>query len=471
MGVFLARNLRQYVARHRLLKPGDRVGVAVSGGPDSVALLRVLLEMRADLGSVLSVVHFNHKLRSHESDGDEQFVRALAATHGLEIHASDAETARFAREKEFSIEAAARELRYAFFGRLIQQGTLDKVATAHTLDDQAETVLLRVFRGTGTSGLAGIHPRVLVGPKGAEWKGIVRPLLSTRRAEIGSYLHDIAQPFRTDSTNSETTFTRNRLRHDFLPQIAKAFNPELVEALSNLAEIARAEDELWSPETAEAFVRVHRNQRLIIGELLSLTLALRRRVLRLAAIQAGATLNFHHSERILDQLEKAHGQVELPNGFRAVLESGTLRFEASEPQAKPCGYSYWLPIPGKVDLAGLGISVRTFVVTEADGLSRYNDAPRLALDRLPPELLLRNWRPGDRFWPVHTRAAKKVKELLQERHLPAREKALWPVIVAGDQIVWMRDFPAATEFVARDGKAVVIETDPLSASGDNQGSS
>ena len=107
------------------------------------------------------------------------------------------------------------------------------------------------------------------------------------------------------------------------------------------------------------------------------------------------------------------------------------------------------------------------MITESDGVSRYNDAPRLALNRLPAELLLRNWRPGDRFWPVHTRAAKKVKELLQERHLPAREKALWPVVVAGDQIVWMRDFPAATEFVAKDGKAVVIETDPLSPGGNN----
>lgn len=458
----ISRQLRSYVARHRLLKPGDRLGVAVSGGLDSVALLRALLELRAELGIVLSAVHFNHKLRGEESNGDEQFVRDLATSHGLEWHVSEADTARFAREKELSIEAAARELRYGFFGRLIQDGTLDKVATAHTLDDQAETVLLRIFRGTGTSGLSGIHPRLRVG-EGA----VIRPLLWAQHRELVFYLQNLGQSWREDSTNSEPIYTRNRVRHQLIPFLQKSFNPEVVDSLANLADIARAEDEFWSAETAEAFVRVHRNQRLLVPELLTLPLAVRRRVLRLAAIQAGATLDFHHAERILDQLEKPHSQIELPNGFRAVVESGTMRFESAEPQAKPCGYSYSLPIPGEVDLPGLNIRIRTSVVTESENLSRYNDAPRLAPDRLPPELLLRNWRPGDRFWPVHTRSAKKVKELLQERHLPAREKALWPVAVAGDQIVWMRGFPAATEFAARQDKAVVIETLPLSPSGNN----
>jgi tRNA(Ile)-lysidine synthase len=255
-------------------------------------------------------------------------------------------------------------------------------------------VLLRVFRGTGTSGLSGIHPRVLVGPKGPEWKGIIRPFLSTRRPDVEAYLQETGQPWRTDSTNSETTFTRNRLRHDFLPQIAKAFNPELIASLANLAEIARAEDEFWSAETAEAFVLVHRNQRLAIPDLMRLRLALRRRVLRLAAIQAGARLDFHHSERILDQLGKPHSQIELPHGFCALIESGTLRFEVTQPQAKPCGYSYSLPIPGQVEVPELGILVSTLVATEPEEFSRYNDPPRLALDRLPPELVLRNWRPG-----------------------------------------------------------------------------
>ncbi len=462
----LSRQIRHYVACHPLLKAGDHLGVAVSGGPDSVALLRVLLELKGDLGIVLSVVHFNHKLRGEESDGDEQFVRDLAGAHGLGVHVSEADTKRFAREKELSIEAAARELRYSFFGRLVREGGLDKVATAHTLDDQAETVLLRVFRGTGTSGLSGIHPRLVIGPKGADWKGVIRPMLGVRRCQVESYLRELNQTWRTDSTNSETVFTRNRLRHELMPQIERDFNPEIVEALANLAEIARAEDEFWSAETAEAFVRVHRNQRLDIPELLTLHLSVRRRVLRLAAMQAGTTLDFFHSERILAQLEKSRGQIELPNGFRAVIEAGALRFETSQAQAKPCGYSYLLPVPGEVDVPELAIRVRAVVITEGEDTSRYNDEPRLALEHLPRELLVRNWRPGDRFWPAHTRSARKVKELLQERHLPAREKALWPVALAEDEIVWMRGFAVGSRYAVTQGKAVEIQAVPLSPSGD-----
>jgi len=453
------RTLHSFVEKHALLRPGDRVGVAVSGGADSVALLRALLQLRAELGIVLFVVHFNHKLRGEESDRDEAFVRNLASEHNLEIHVSEGDTRQFAREKELSLEAAARELRYSYFGKLVKDGVLDKIATAHTLDDQAETVLLRIIRGTGTSGLTGIHPRLVVGPKVADWKGIIRPLLLTRRSEIESYLCESHQEWCTDSTNSETVFTRNRLRHQLLPWIARDFNPEIVDSLANLAEIARAEDEFWSSETAEVFVRVHRNQQIDVPELLKLPLALQRRVLRLAAIQAGATLDSHHSERILDLIGGA-GKIELPNGFQAVLEGKSLRFEANQPMAKPCGYSFPLPIPGEVELAELGIRVRA-VITELRAGTRYNNEPGLGLEHLPAELLVRNWRPGDRFWPTHTRSAKKVKELLQEKHLPPRERALWPVAVASDEIVWMRGFPVCSKLAVRQGKAVLIETEPL----------
>jgi len=461
--------VQSYVERFDLLRPGDRVAAAVSGGADSAALLRVLIELRAELGVVLSVAHFNHGLRGEESDGDAQFVSDLAKEHGLQIHISQADTKRFAREKELSIEASARELRYAWFGKLIKDGVVDKVATAHTLDDQAETVLLRVFRGTGTSGLSGIHPRLVVGEVGRDWKGIIRPLLQVRRGDVEAYLGEKRQAWRTDSTNTETAFTRNRLRHELLPQIERSFNPEIVESLANLAEIARAEDELWSAETAEAFVPAYRNRQIDVVELLKLPLALQRRVLRLAAIQSGATLDFHHCERILNllsekRLGKPRAQIELPNGFRAVVESRngsrSLRFETNEPQAKPCGYAYRLAIPGSVDVAELGIRVSAAVTETGDGAG-YNGEPGLVLEPLPGELLVRNWRPGDRFWPAHTRTAKKVKELLQEQHVPAREKPLWPVAVAGDEIVWMRGFAVASPYAAKQGRKIVIEVVPL----------
>ena len=456
----MLRSLHNYIARHALIRPGDRLAVAVSGGADSTALLHALVEARAELGIVLSVVQFNHKLRGEESEQDEQFVAELARKLDLPFHRAEADTRTIAWEKELSLEAAARDLRYAFFGRLIKDGTLDKVATAHTLDDQAETVLLRVFRGTGTSGLAGILPRLKVGD-GA----IVRPLLSTRRNELRAYLDEIQQAWREDSTNVQTTFTRNRLRHELLPAIASSFNPDIAEALSNLAEIARAEDELWAAETAEAFVRCQQQGSVDIVELLKLPKALQRRVLRLAAIQKGITLDFAHGERILDLLMiRSHEEktVELPNGFRAHVSKSALRFETADPQPKPCGFTYRLEIPGEVAIPELRLRVRASLVTGIDATDGYNGDHRLAMDRLTPELVLRNWRAGDRFWPAHTRSEKKVKELLQERHVPAREKSLWPVALAGDSIVWLRGFPVSARHLAKDEPAILLEELPLS---------
>src|SRR5947209_10203605 len=179
----LAQKVLEYIRREELLHAGDRVGVAVSGGADSVGLLRLLLELRSEVGIVLSVVHLNHKLRGKDSDADEQFVRTLAHAHGLEFHSEIADVAEFAAEEHFSLEAAARKLRYDFFQQLLASSAgseigLDKIATGHTLDDQAETVLLRVIRGTGMRGLRAIQPRIAVEDDADQMSGeVVRPLL------------------------------------------------------------------------------------------------------------------------------------------------------------------------------------------------------------------------------------------------------------------------------------------------------
>jgi tRNA(Ile)-lysidine synthase len=426
------------------------------------------LEAREHLGIVLSVVHLNHQLRGDESDGDELFVAEMAASHDLPFHCEQAETLNFARERELSVEAAARELRYAFFGRLIQTGILDKVATAHTADDQAETVLLRIMRGTGTSGLAGVLPRLVVGPKGEDPKGIVRPLLETRRRDLKTYLERIGRTWREDSTNSEAVYTRNRLRQLLLPAMEREFNPEIVESLANLAEVARAEDEFWAEQTAAAFVRCFRNNGLEISLLLDLPVALQRRVLRLSAMQAGANLDFEHCESVRAVLSAAHGRkelkIDLPEGFRAEIGENRVIFTTDEPRSKPCGFAYSVHIPGEVAVPELGVRFRFSVV---DGTSRntgYNADnldQSLALRQLTHVLTVRNWRPGDRFWPVHSRTAKKVKELLSNLHVTGRQKASWPVVVAGDDIVWMRGFPVAREYQAGDGQAVRIEELPL----------
>ncbi len=278
----LAERVLGHIRREELLRAGDRVGVAVSGGIDSVALLRLLLELRREIGIVVSVVHFNHTLRGAESLADHEFVAKLAREHGLEFYVESGDVAAYAAQEHASVEAAARELRYEFFRRLLGSGeerestsgakarvsdesddrsaesaapsksaSLIVIATGHTLDDQAETVLMRVIRGTGLRGVGGIYPRVLVEDDDGEACGeIVRPLLAFRRRELEQYLKQIGQHWREDSTNADDKFTRNRVRQLLLPMIEREFNPAVAENLAELSEIARGEEDYWENEVS-----------------------------------------------------------------------------------------------------------------------------------------------------------------------------------------------------------------------------
>ncbi len=321
----LAQRVLNHIRREELLGAGDRVGVAVSGGIDSVALLRLLLEVRGELGIVLCIVHFNHKLRGEESDGDERFVAGVARKYGLGFYADEGDAARYAADARLSLEAAARELRYGFFRRFLGEGSepqelkpshsvvpkgtaeaapfyepsslrsaqaatfqkppslgaasqepsiakdhsgthkadasrgvqpadtllLDKIATGHTLDDQAETVLMRVIRGAGLRGLGGIHSRIAVEDDQEEICGeIMRPLLGVRRRELEAYLRDINQTWREDATNLDERFTRNRIRRLLVPLLEKEFNPSVAENLAELANIAQGEEDYWDNEVA-----------------------------------------------------------------------------------------------------------------------------------------------------------------------------------------------------------------------------
>src|SRR5438132_550964 len=332
----LAQCVTRYIRRHKLLNPGDRVGVAVSGGADSVALLRLLLELRKELGLVLSVVHFNHKLRGAEADDDEQFVGELASQNRLGFHRESGDVAACSAAKRLSIETAAREMRYGFFRRMLIEGRMNRVATAHTLDDQAETVLLKVARGAGTRGLAGIYPQLSVSSsqfsagRQASVAGrqqvcasIVRPLLGVRRKELEAYLIAERQSWREDSSNRDLRHARNRVRHGILPRLERNLNPAVREILAETAEIARAEEEYWNVEVgcilqASAGHRRDAGPTVGLESFVSLPLALQRRLARAAAEQFGLRLEFRHVEEILELISNGcPGKAALPDGWMA----------------------------------------------------------------------------------------------------------------------------------------------------------
>ncbi len=471
----LAEQLLKTIRKLESIHAGNRVAAAVSGGADSVALLCLLLELRAELGIVLSVAHVNHKLRGDESDEDERFVAKLVGQYGLDLHACQAPVdGSSGPDVGSGIEAAARELRYDFFRQLVREGNVGKVATAHTLDDQAETVLLRIFRGTGIRGLAGIHPRIVFEEQGRMFGEVVRPLLGFRRAALQDYLRQRGQSWREDASNRDIVFLRNRVRHRLLPLIAEEFGEAAIEHMGELAEIARAEDEHWQqvhPEIAAPGAgsnsedETRQAPSLQVGPLLALPLAAQRRLVRgwLKANARDLSISFRLIEEALELANGPAGKkTELPG---EILRRGRLDLLL---ESKPCGgpqetghrqaadYQYALTVPGTVKLPELGACIEARVV-DAASVPEDERGQLLDLRCLPKEVLIRNWRAGDRYWPPHTAQGKKVKELLSGRHVTGAQKKLWPVAVAeGCGLVWMRGFAVPSAFRAPAGASQAI---------------
>ena len=477
----LTQTVLKYARKHDLLGAGDRVGVAVSGGADSVALLRILLELRGELGIVLSVVHLNHKLRAEESDADEAFVRAMAAERELEFICESRDVKSYAAEKKLSLEAGAREVRYEFFREAL--GKLDRIATAHTLDDQAETVLMKLARGAGTRGLAGIYPEVAVSRQPSAVrktsiqhsafsnqlgsKAVVRPLLSVRRELLIEYLGELGQIWREDSSNRDLRHTRNRVRHGILPRLEENVNPAVREALAEAAEIARGEEEYWAGEIARmlpaVWERTDRGGRLYCDRLGKVGLAARRRLVRAAGEALGLNLEFRQVEEILG-LDSEGARASLSGGWVALLQKGELRFElislSEAASDETSDYRYELSVPGEVVVSESGITVKASRVES--GGEGYNPEHLLDSKYAGTGLIVRNWVAGERFWPAHTKDPKKIKELLQDRHITGDEKRLWPVVASGDEIVFVAGLGVRRDLLARGGVGVLIQVADVS---------
>lgn len=443
------------------MKAGDRVGVAVSGGADSVALLRLLLELRGELGVVLSVVHFNHQLRGGESDEDERFVGALAAKHGLEFFCDRGDVKALAKAKHLSLEAAARAARYEYFRRLLEERVAESVATAHTLDDQAETVLLRVVRGAGNKGLAGIYRKLRVGAgSNADARLVIRPLLGTRRGEVEDYLGNIGQDWREDASNRDLRHARNRVRHGVLPRLERNLNPEVREALAETAEIAQAEEEYWRRKISRQLPRFWEAKdgagggeaggRLKCD--LPKSLAVRRRMILAAVETLGLKLEFKHVKEVIELAAAGNrnGATALPKGWTVRREKDELEFVPPFEKRETADYEYSLKVPGSVEVPEIGARFEAVMVDGA------GDDVSFDAKALGKELTVRNWRAGDRFWPAHTKSEKKVKELLAERRIAGAEKRAWPVIANGTQIVWVRGFAAPQALRPAEGAKMVV---------------
>jgi tRNA(Ile)-lysidine synthase len=483
----LVESVRDAIERQGLLRAGERVGVAVSGGADSVALLLLMVELRKQLGVVLSVVHFNHKLRGGKSEGDERFVGKLAEKYGLAFHVGRGDIAKLAKGRKANLEDTGRRARYEFFAGLAEQGHLDKVAVAHTADDQAETVLAHMLRGTGLAGLGGIHPQV---------GHVVRPLLGVRRAELRAILKSKKQTWREDATNRDTTRMRARIRRKLMPLLEKQFQTEVVEHLATLAELAREDEEFLEEVVRERVRRVAEVKsgwaRISVAELAEITkgkdfttegaevtekkneqgknLAIARRMVRQIVElmkPRGGQLNAGHVLAVLELAERGENgkRLPLPGGVEVRRERDSLIFCARESAADAISGKR-LEFERAIKLDGRMTDV---VVPELSCVFRFRviDWPAkrgdtidtglvLDLDALRFPLVLRNWRAGDRMRPCGHRSAHKLKRLLSEKRVSRWEREGWPVLASGGILVWARGFQVAAEFAATEKTRVAL---------------
>jgi len=481
-----------YVRETRLISPGDRVCVAVSGGADSVALLRILHDAQGKLGAKLLVAHFDHCLRGAESDGDAEFVADLARTYGLSFVLDREDVAAAAKRNKWNLEDAARRLRYAFFERLIREGQANRIAVAHTADDQAETVLAHLIRGTGPTGLGGIYP--VAG-------NVVRPLLTVRREELRAYLRHCHQAWREDASNLDLQRMRARIRGRLLPVVEREFSPGIVERLNELARLSREEQEFWNALTEDRFSRLvrHEGAGLLIrardllapmalpastkggragkhGETLPTKAVTERLVRRIYEDLRGTRrgLSAAHVEQVIRLAANSDGGhfAELPGGVLAEKSFGEMRFarevekrsktsRSGERQvARDYAYPIELPQSGcaTVPVPELNSRIRLKVI-DWTYRERETSYGRLALDaallRMP--LILRNWRPGDAYRPLGRREIHKLKYLFAEGRVPVRERQGWPVLESAGRVVWARGMAPAREFCAGSSTVVGVE--------------
>jgi tRNA(Ile)-lysidine synthase len=465
----LSSKVIRTIERYRMVQPGDRVLIGLSGGADSVALTELLVELRPRLGITLVLAHLNHGLRA-EAEEDEAFCRSLSERLSLPFASGLVDVAERARKSRRSIEDEGRIARYQFLEAQAERFGAQRIAVGHTLDDQAETFLLRLLRGSGGRGLGAIHP--------VKDCRIVRPLIDLRRGEIESYLEGRGASFREDASNADPRFTRNRIRHEELPRLSSAYNPRLVETLARSASLLRDEEEWMEAETRAAFdglAAVSPDEiRLERSRLSRYPLALRRRLVRAAIerLRGLDNISQRHIEDVLALAEEGQSgrELHLP-GLLVALSFDQMRIRiGSTAPARDIrergynGFEYRLSIPARVRIPEcLGtLSARIAEPNRGpDGPERqegqapagtgeidsppFGNAVIVGFDGRLPELKVRSPRPGDRFHPLGAPGSKPLSRYLMERKVSRDLRSRVPLVVrgaasldeSGEEILWV----------------------------------
>ncbi len=437
----LQEKVLKTIKKYSMLEPGDRVLVALSGGPDSVALLHLLKDLRSHLGISLVAAHLNHGLRSEESDEDANFSKKLAKSLGIPIIVKKADVQHFKSRHRLSLEMAARELRYHFLNETARTHGADTIATGHTANDQAEEVLLNLVRGAGPTGLAGIPP--------VRDNLYIRPLIRCYRDELIAYLNERNIPFRLDSSNENLAFLRNRIRHEIIPLLEK-INPQIIRTLSKTAEIIR-EEEVFLDNYAErileeisSFDSKAKAFSIRIAEMFRHHVAVQRRLVRLCIkklVKRVWGVGFDRIEEILEMCSATewHAAIEL-HGNLVAEKSGkflVIRIKHDENEIRfditlPSTGTYRIERPHSATVSLDYLPARSIDYRNLGRLEAVMDASKVIFP-----LRITSFQPGDRFIPFGFGHTKKLQDFFVDEKIPRYMRTRIPILRDKEKIIWI----------------------------------
>lgn len=442
----LLDHIKETITRFGLLEKGDRVLVALSGGPDSVALLYGLLALEPEYKLKLCAAHLNHKLRGAESDQDERFAKELASRLKLKFFSKRIDVKKEAKRKKSSIEETAREVRYRYLEKLADQIKADKIALGHQADDQAETFLMRLLRGAGAAGLSGIPAR-----RGR----IIRPLIQIKREEIERFLKASRIPCRLDSSNYLTDFFRNRVRLLLLPKIKEQFNPKIVDSLNRATDIISSQQEYVQRKCEQILDDIGTKSRgkviLDLRRFAGYDTCLQREMTRLCVRDLGGDLNqlaFESVDRALGLVRqtKKGKKVRLAHGIWVEVGLNELVFY----QERKREYRYPIRLPGKLSLKEWGLKMTAEILrgkTAAENVSTQNqNIAFLDWDKLKAPFSLRNRRRGDRFRPLGMKGTKSLADFLIDAKVPRYLRDEVPILTSRGKIAWVVGHRISNQF-------------------------
>jgi tRNA(Ile)-lysidine synthase len=439
------------IREQKLFQPGQHVLVAVSGGADSIALLTLLHALAPKWKLKLTVAHLHHGIRGREADADARFVRAYARRLGVGYIEGRVDVPRLAHRKKISLEMAGREARYAFFAAAARRRHCAAVATAHTADDQVETILLKLARGAGAQGLAGIPFAARRGNL-----KIIRPLRDNDRNALRQFLRRRRLTWREDATNADRSYLRNRVRHEVLPLLESTLNPQIRLALRRAAEILDKENDWLDTLTRDLLADCARDMpagALNARRLAAQPQAARRRVLRAWLAEHGADsalLDFDVIDRLDKLVMERRGQdaVSLPGKYLVRKQRQCLHLSRA-PLAAPAAFRVSLKIPGITRLTSAGLRVVARVAPgicreKPAGIGHYPARASLSLAAWRRRrIVVRSWRPGDRMAPWGLAGSKKVQDIFTDGKVPRDRRGRVPLFACGKEIVWIPGYRIA----------------------------